>query len=74
MYNHYAQGHKASGGSPIAVHNNYIHSQINLKTKFVFNLQAAAVRLSLNKTITLCSIYTPPNYQLQAQEITNTIE
>ena len=71
MYNHYAQGDRASGGSSIAVHNNYmyIHSQISLKT----NLQAVAVRRSLNKTITLCSIYVPPNFQLQAQEITNVI-
>jgi hypothetical protein len=38
------------------------------------NFQAVAVRLSLNKTITLCSIYIPPNYQLQAQEITNVKE
>jgi hypothetical protein len=57
MYNHYAQGERASGGSSIAVYNNYIHNQINLKTNF----QAVAVRLSLNKMITLCSIYIPPN-------------
>ena len=62
MYNHYAQGERASGGLSIAVHNHYIHSQLDLKT----NLQAIAVRLSLNKTITLCSIYIPPNYQLQS--------
>jgi exonuclease III len=43
MNNHYAQGDRASGGSAIAVDNNYIHSHINLKT----NLQATAVRLSL---------------------------
>jgi endonuclease/exonuclease/phosphatase (EEP) superfamily protein YafD len=70
MYNHYAQADRASGGSSIAVHNNYIHSHVNLKT----NLQATAVRLSLNKTITLCSIYVPPNYQLQSQELINLIE
>ena len=32
MYNHYAQGDRASGGSSIAVQNNYIHSQIDLNT------------------------------------------
>jgi hypothetical protein len=48
----------------------YVHSQIDLNT----NLQAIAVQLSLNKTITLCSIYIPPNYQLQSQEIINLIQ
>ena len=43
---------------------------IKLKT----NLQATAVRLSLNKTITLCSIYIPPNYQLQSYELINLIQ
>ena len=32
IYNHYAQADRASGGSSIAIHNNYIHSQINLTT------------------------------------------
>ena len=62
MYNHYAQADRASGGSSIAIHNNYIHSQIDLKT----NLQAIAVRLTLAKTITICSIYLPPNQQVQS--------
>ena len=70
MYNHYAQTDRASGGSSIAVHSNYIHSEINLKT----NLQAIAIRLSLDKTITLCSVYIPPNHQVQTQELTNLIQ
>jgi hypothetical protein len=69
MYNHYAQADRAPGGSSIAIHNNYIHSIIDLKT----NLQAVAVRLTLDKNITICSIYIPPNYQLQSQELINLI-
>ena len=57
-YNCYAQTDRASGGSSIAINNRYFHSQINLKTNF----QAVAIRLSLHKTITLCSVNIPPNY------------
>ena len=37
-------------------------------------LQAVAVRLSNNKTITLCYIYIPPNYKLQPRELTELIQ
>jgi hypothetical protein len=37
----------------------------------VTNLQAIAVRLTLDKTITIRSIYIPPNHQLQFQELIN---
>ena len=66
MYNNYAQTERASDGSSIGISNNIFHSQINLKT----NLQAVAVRLSLRKTITLCSIYIPPTFQLQPLDLT----
>ena len=56
MYNNYAQTERESGGSSIAISNNIFRDQIDLKT----NLQAIAVRFSLHKTITLCSI--PPLY------------
>ena len=46
---------KARGGASILVRQGIIHSQISITTK----LQAVAVRLSLFKTITICSIYTP---------------
>ena len=59
-YNCYAKTDRASGGSFIAINNRYFHSQINLKR----NLQAVAIPLSLHKTITLFSVYIPPNYKL----------
>lgn len=51
---------RPSGGSSILVRHD-IHSHISINT----NLQPAntnlmAVRLTLNKTITVCSIYIPP--------------
>ena len=61
-----------SGGFSIhvAINNNICHSRTDLKT----NLQAVAVRLSLYKTITLCSIYIPPKFQLQSFDLTNLFE
>ena len=69
MYNCYAQTDRATRGSSIAISNRYFHSQI-LKKK----PSAVAVRLSLHKTITLCSVYIPPNYKLQPRELTELIQ
>ena len=68
MYKCHAQTDRASGGSFIAI-NKYFHSQINLKT----NLQVVAIRLSLHKTITLCSVYIPPSHKRQPRELTELI-
>jgi hypothetical protein len=48
---------RAAGGSTILVRNNVLHSYVNLNT----DLQAVAVRITLDKTITLCSVYIPSN-------------
>jgi len=45
------------GGSSILIHNSTSHQRIHLQTQ----LQAVAVKVSLAKTTTICSIYTPPN-------------
>ena len=70
MYNCYAQTDRASGASSIAINSRYFHSQINLKT----NILGAAIRISLYKTTTLCSVYIPPNYKLEPRELTDLIE
>ena len=44
---------RAAGGSSILINNNVIHSPVDLKT----NLQAVAVRVSMEQTITLRFIY-----------------
>ena len=58
MYSTYAkQDDRAAGRSTILVKDNILHSQVDLNT----DLQAVAVRVSLDKTVTLCSIYIPPS-------------
>ena len=70
LYNCYdPNDDRAKGGSSICVRNNILHSEIKLNT----NLQATAVRVSLHKTITLCSIYIPPQYKLELQELNNLV-
>ena len=54
------EGERAAGGSTILVRDNVLHSYVNLNT----DLQAVAVRITLDKTITLCSVYIPPNSAL----------
>ena len=58
---------RASGGSTILVRHGIIHSQIKLNS----TLQATAVRLTLHKTITICSLYLPPNAQITIQDLNN---
>ncbi|VDI19718.1 Hypothetical predicted protein [Mytilus galloprovincialis] len=58
---------RAAGGSTILVNDNVIHSTVQLTT----DLQAVAVRLSLDKTITLCSIYIPPNSNIDKAKLKN---
>ena len=58
LYSTYvAEDERAAGGSTIFIRNNIVHSTVDLKT----DLQAVAVRISLDKTITLCSVYIPPH-------------
>ena len=57
LYNHINQaGDRASGGSSVIINNSVPQSQIPLNT----NLQAVAVKVTLHKTIHVCSIYLPP--------------
>ena len=69
MYNTYGPivQNRAIGGSTILVRNGVIHSRINLTTP----LQAVAVRVTQQKTITICSIYLPPSRQTSLQELNN---
>ena len=61
MYSTYVdEDERAAGGSTILVRDNILHSYVNLDT----DLQDVAVRLTLDKTITLCSVYIPTNSSL----------
>ena len=51
--------------------NNYVpHQSVKLDS----TLQAVAVYISLNKTITLCSVYLPPTSRIDVKELDHLIE
>ena len=59
---------KASGGVSVIVNNNVPHHVVNLET----TLQAVAVNISFNKTITLCSIYLHPSLPIDIKKTGST--
>ena len=59
----------ASGGSSIVVKNSIPQSQIQLNT----NIQAVAVKVTLHKTIHVCSIYLPPGDPFNIAELEHLI-
>ena len=66
MYNCFGPGaDRAAGGTAILVRQGIIHSHIQLDTP----LQATAARITLSKTITLCSIYIPPSSAISLHDI-----
>ncbi|MEW8547866.1 MAG: endonuclease/exonuclease/phosphatase family protein, partial [Candidatus Thiodiazotropha sp.] len=71
LYNYiYEDGHKPSGGSSILVNSTCPQREIKLST----NLQAVAVSVSLDKEITICSVYIPPNYALQSHQLDSLLQ
>ena len=64
MHNDYQ---KTSGGSSTLVKADIPHSTIDLTT----NLQAKAVKVTLSKTITICSVYIPQNSNLEQNYLEN---
>ena len=61
-YNYiYSEGQRPSGGSSILVHSSCPQREIKLVT----NLQAVAVSVTLDKEITICSVYIPPNFHFR---------
>ena len=71
LYNYiYTAGQKPSGGSSILVHSSYPQREIKLST----DLQAVAVSVSLEKEITICSLYIPPNFTLHSQHLNSLLE
>ena len=66
MYNCFGPGgDRAAGGTAILVRQGIIHSHLQLDT----SLQATAVRITLSKTITLCSIYIPPSSAISLHDM-----
>ena len=65
-YNHiHSECLRASGGSSILVNSSLPQREINLKT----DLQAVAVSITLEKGITLCSVYIPPSFSLRSEHL-----
>ena len=58
---------RASGGASIMIHSTVPHRKIDFNT----NLQANAIKASLNKSITICSIYIPPNKRISQNDLEN---
>ena len=61
---------KASGGVAVVVNNSIPHHVFRLDT----TLQAVAVNISLNKTITLCSIYLPPCLPIDVKKLDQLVD
>ena len=64
-YHIYSQGQRPSGGSSILVHSACPQREIKLVT----NLQAVAVSVTLDKEITIGSVYIPPNFHLEMEHL-----
>ena len=60
---------RAIGGIATFIRNDIIQSEIPLNTQ----LQAQAVRLTLNKTITVCNIYLPPSLKIRLADLNDII-
>lgn len=66
MFNVYGPNvQRPSGGAAILVRNDLIHSHLVVTT----HLQVVAVRLTLHKVITLCSVYIPPAVAVTLQDL-----
>ncbi|KAJ8049377.1 RNA-directed DNA polymerase from mobile element jockey [Holothuria leucospilota] len=60
---------RAIGGSSLLVNKTVPHSTIQLNT----NLQAVAIRTTLHRTVTVCSVYIPPRYNLKRDDMDSLI-
>ena len=59
--------HRAHGGVAVLVRTDIPSSRLDLDT----NLQAVAVKIQLHKSLTICSLYLPPNEQIDKVELDN---
>ena len=71
MYNHiHSDCLRASGGSSIFVHFSCPQREIKLST----DLQAVAVSVTLEKEITLCSVYIPSSFALRSEHLNSLLQ
>ena len=70
-HHHFHQdGEIACGGSSIYIKNNILHRNIKLNT----TLQAIACRINFKKPLTICSIYLPPNSNVDSSQLYDLID
>ena len=60
---------RATGGGALLINKSYLFSEVHLNTL----LQAVAVRMTLNKVVTFCSIYLPPSDYVAKTDLINLI-
>ena len=69
-FRHCSDNDKASGGVAVIVNNGVPHSSVKIDS----TVQAVAVSISLNKTITLCSVYLPPSSPIDIKKLDHLID
>ena len=68
--NHQTADGRPRGGVSISVHKSLAHSAISLNTP----LQAIALRVTLHKVISVCSLYLPPSSPCDMNDLTNLLQ
>ena len=61
---------RPSGGAAIFVKSSFPQRKIDLQTE----LQATAVSVTLDREITICSVYIPPSFSLNSQHLDNLLQ
>ena len=61
---------RASGGVSILIRNDIQCSKVNMKT----NIQAIAIKATLHKAVNICSIYIPPNDDIDKNEVKKLVD
>ena len=60
-----SEGRRPSGGGSVLVHSSCPQREIELVT----SLRAVAVSVTLDKEIAVCSVYVPPNFHLETEDL-----
>ena len=61
---------RPSGGASVFVKSSFPQRKIDLQTE----LQATAVSVTLDKEITICSVYIPPSFSLNSQHLDSLLQ
>ena len=71
IYNYiHTDSMRPSGGASIFVKSSFPQRKIDLQTE----LQAIAVSVTLDREITICSVYIPPSFSLSSQHLDNLLQ